>query len=261
MEEISGTTAGGELAVRTVGIDRPWIWLQSGWRDLRHAPLVSFAYGAAFVAVSFVLTVGLWLLDLLYLLLPLAAGFMFLGPVLAIGLYDVSRQLERDQRPTLAHAIGAWREHAGPVATMGLILVLFQLAWIRTAFLIFALFFGMQPPSWDRLINVVFFTAQGAPFLLVGTALGAVLAVIVFTITAVSIPILLDRDVGVATAVATSVAAVAKNWRVMTGWAALIVIFTAAGLVTFYIGLAVMLPLIGYATWHAYRDLVEPARH
>jgi len=119
----------------------------------------------------------------------------------------------------------------------------------------------MQPPSWDRLINVVFFTAQGAPFLLVGTALGAVLAVIVFTITAVSIPILLDRDVGVATAVATSVAAVAKNWRVMTGWAALIVIFTAAGLVTFYIGLAVMLPLIGYATWHAYRDLVEPARH
>jgi uncharacterized membrane protein len=85
------------------------------------------------------------------------------------------------------------------------------------------------------------------------------LAAIVFTITAVAIPILLDRDVGVMTAVATSVAAVLRNWRVMIGWAALIVIFTAAGLATFYIGLAVMLPLIGYATWHAYRDLVEPA--
>ncbi len=258
MADNSGSAA-GELVVRVVGIDRPWAWLQSGWRDLRHAPAVSLVYGAAFVAASFLLTVGLWLLDLLYLLLPLAAGFLFLGPVLAIGLYDVSRRLERDQRPTLAHALGAWRAHAGSIATMGLILVLFQLVWIRIAFLIFALFFGLEPPSWDRLVNVLFFTTQGIPFLFIGTAVGGMLAAIVFMITAVAIPILLDRDVGVMTAVATSVAAVLKNWRVMIGWAALIVIFTAAGLATFYIGLAVMLPLIGYATWHAYRDLVEPA--
>jgi len=235
------------------------MWLQAGWRDLRRAPTVSLAYGAAFVAISFLLTLGLWLLDLLYLLLPLAAGFMFLGPILAIGLYAVSRRLEQDQVPTLQHPLGAWSEHGDSVATMGLILVLFQLAWIRIAFLLFALFFGLEPPSWDRLINVLFFTTQGVPFLLVGTAIGGLLAATAFTITAVAIPILLERDVGTMTAILTSVAAVQKNWRVMIGWAALIVIFTAAGIVTFYVGLAVMLPLVGYATWHAYRDLVEPS--
>jgi uncharacterized membrane protein len=256
MADVANSSA-SELAVRTVGVERPWVWLQAGWRDLRRAPFVSVIYGAVFVGISILLTLGLWLFDQLYLLLPLAAGFMFLGPILAIGLYDVSRRLERDQVPTLKHALGAWREHAGSVATMGLILVLFQLAWIRIATLIFALFFGPEPPSGDRLINVLFFSPQGVPFLIVGTAIGSVLAAVVFTITAVAIPILLDRDVGVMTAVATSAAAVLKNWRVMIGWAALIVIFTAAGLVTYYIGLAVMLPLIGYATWHAYRDLVE----
>jgi len=234
------------------------MWLQAGWRDLRHTPTVSLAYGTAFVGISFVLTLGLWLLDLLYLLLPLAAGFMFLGPILAMGLYDVSRQLEHDEIPTLAHALGAWRDRGGSIATMGLILVLFQLAWIRIAFLLFALFFGLEPPSWDSLINIVFFTTQGVPFLLAGTAIGGILAALVFTITAVAIPILLERDVGTMAAITTSVAAVQVNWRVMIGWGALIVVFTAAGLVTFYIGLAVTLPLLGYATWHAYRDLVEP---
>jgi uncharacterized membrane protein len=139
---------------------------------------------------------------------------------------------------------------------MGLVLMLFLLAWIRIAFLIFALFFGAQPPSWDHLITTLFFTTDGIPFLIVGTAAGGVLAVVAFAISAVAMPLLLDRDVGVLRAMATSAAAVARNWRVLIGWAALIVLFTAAGLVTAYVGLAVTLPLIGHASWHAYRDLV-----
>jgi uncharacterized membrane protein len=141
---------------------------------------------------------------------------------------------------------------------MGVVLMLFLLAWVRLAFLIFALFFGLQPPSWQHLIETIFFTADGLPFLIVGTAAGGVLALAVYAIGAVSIPLLLDRNVGIMTAIATSFMAVLHNWRVMLGWGALIVLFTGAGLATLFIGLVVTMPLIGHASWHAYRDLVEP---
>jgi len=255
-EEAAGGGASLSLPVQKVTVDQPWTWLSKGWRDFSRAWQVSLFYGASFVVVSFLLTLCLWLTDLLYLLLPLAAGFMFLGPVVCVGLYEVSRRLGRGQAVTLRDAILAWRENAGSFAVMGLVLMLFLLAWIRIAFLIFALFFGARPPSWDHLITTLFFSTDGIPFLIVGTAAGGVLAVVAFAISAVAMPLLLDRDVGVLRAMTTSVAAVARNWRVLIGWAALIVLFTAAGLVTAYVGLAVTLPLIGHASWHAYRDLV-----
>jgi uncharacterized membrane protein len=244
------------LPVRRVGVEQPWEWLTAGWRDFLRAPAVSLTYGLAFVAVSVLLTLGLWLADLFYLVLPLAAGFMFIGPVVAVGLYEVSRRIERGQIVTLHGALMAWRANPGPIATMGLVLMLFLLAWIRLAFLIFALFFGVQPPSWEHLVTTLLFTTQGIPFLIVGSVVGGVLASVVFAMSAVAIPALLDREIGVLSAVATSVAAVLENWRVMIGWGALIVLFTAAGLATLYVGLAVTLPLIGHATWHAYRGLV-----
>jgi uncharacterized membrane protein len=244
------------LPVRLVGVDQPWRWLSAGWSDLRRAPQVSLSYGALFVIASFLVTLGLWLAGLVYLVLPLAAGFMFVGPVIAVGLYEVSRRLGEGQQVSLRDAMAAWRTHAGPIATMGLVLMLFMLAWIRLAFLIFALFFGASPPSWEHLVTTLLFSTDGIPFLIVGTATGGALAAIAFAMSAIALPLLLDRDVGTLVAVATSVAAVLKNWRVMIGWGALIVLFTAAGLVTCYIGLAVTLPLIGYASWHAYRDLV-----
>lgn len=244
------------LAVRKIGVDRPWVWLQAGWNDLSRAPDVSLTYGALFVGASFMLSLVLWFADLIYLLLPLAAGFMLVGPILAVGLYDVSRRLERGQRPYMFLALRAWRANPGPILSMGAILMLFLLAWIRVALLIFALFFGLEPPSWDRLITAILFSVEGVPFLLVGTLVGGAFAALAFAISAVAIPILLDRDVGIPTAVFTSVSAVLRNWRVMIGWGALVTLFTVAGIVTFYVGLAVTLPLIGHATWHAYRDLV-----
>ena len=134
--------------------------------------------------------------------------------------------------------------------------MLFMLVWIRLATLIFALFFTGTPASWEALINIVLFSLEGIPFLAVGTIVGGALAAFAFAISAVSLPVLLDRDVGVITAIVLSVQAVLRNWRVMIGWAALIALFTAGGLATAYLGLIVTLPLIGYASWHAYRDLV-----
>lgn len=256
MTDVSQTSRSLVLPVQRVGVDEPWEWLSAGWRDFRRAPAVSLTYGVAFVAVSFLLTLGLWLADLFYLVLPLAAGFMFIGPVVAVGLYEVSRRLERGQTVTIRAALMAWRANPGPIGTMGLVLMLLLLAWIRLAFLIFALFFGAAAPSWEHLVATVLFTTDGIPFLIVGTLVGGVLAALVFAMTAVAIPALLDRDIGVLSAIATSVAAVRENWRVMIGWGALIVVFTAAGLATFYVGLALTLPLIGHASWHAYRGLV-----
>jgi len=244
------------LPVRTVGVEQPWAWLSAGWRDIQRAPLVSLTYGAVFVFAGFALTLGLWLVELFYLLLPLAAGFMLIGPVIAVGLYEVSRRLERDEPVTFHAAFTAWRKNLPQIATMGLILMLFLLAWIRIAFLIFALFFGPNPPSWEHLVTTLFFTTDGIPFLLVGTVAGGVLAATAFAFSLVAIPALLDRDIGVLSAVATSFAAVFANWRILIGWGALIALFTAAGIATFYVGLAVTLPLIGHASWHAYRDLV-----
>jgi uncharacterized membrane protein len=244
------------LPVRRIGVEQPWRWLAAGWRDFLAAPQVSLAYGALFVMSGIALTAALWSLDWLFLVLPLGAGFLIIAPVLATGLYAASRRLGEGGTPSLTEAVTAWRARPGSLAVVGLVLMLLFLVWIRLAFLIFALFFGPQPASWPLFIEAVFFSASGIPFLVVGTGVGAVLAAAAFAISAVSIPLLLDRDVGAFTAVATSIAAVALNWRVMAGWAALIALFGAAGIATFYLGLAVTLPLIGHATWHAYRDLV-----
>ena len=256
--EAGGAAAGYRLAlpVRRVTEESPFAWLAAAWRDMRRAPGVSLAYGAAFAGLGFILTLGLWLVGLFYLILPIAAGFMFFGPLAAVGLYDISRRLERGVPVGFDVPIQAWRANVGRLAVLGLILMLFLLAWIRIATLLFALLFPGSPPSWEGLISSLLFTAEGLPLLLAGTAIGAVLAAIAFSISVVSLPVLLDRDVGTLSAVATSVAAVRANPRVMIGWAALIVLFTAAGLALFFVGLAVTLPLIGYASWHAYRDLV-----
>lgn len=259
MTDAAEAAAGAAPTTRLISEEHPWQWLSAGWNDLRRAPGVSLAYGALFCAISFALTAGLYLTGLLYLLLPLAAGFMFLGPLIAVGLYDISRRLEAGERPTLVSAIFAWRTNFAQIAGMGLVLMLFMLVWIRLATLIFALFFTGTPASWEALINITLFSLDGIPFLVVGTIVGGVLAALAFAISAISLPVLLDRDVGVITAIVLSIEAVFRNWRVMIGWAALIALFTAGGLATGYLGLIVTLPLIGHASWHAYRDLVGAA--
>ncbi len=242
--------------VRAVDVEAPWRWLRLGWRDLVQARRVSLPFGVAIALASLLLINLLWRIDFLPYALPLAAGFMFVAPALAICFYDISRRLESGEPVSFGAVALAWKPNVSQIAGMGLLMMLFQLAWIRFATLLFALFFGPQPASWDRFILALFFSVDGLPFLIAGTLSGAVLAVIAFALSVTAFPMLLDRDVGTATAVATSVRAAIVNWRVMTGWAALIVMFTAAGILTGCLGLIVTMPLIGHASWHAYRELV-----
>ncbi|MBL8833161.1 MAG: DUF2189 domain-containing protein [Rhodospirillales bacterium] len=244
--------------VRKAALDRPWVWLARGWADLQAAPKVSLAYGGAFVAASYAIALFLVATESVYLLLPLAAGFLLLAPLLAVGLYEASRLIGIGRTPTLGDALSAFRANPEHMAYMGFVLMLVNLFWTRMAMLIFALFFGSPRGTLQDLIDMTLFSPASLPFLVVGTLVGFVLAAAVFAISAVSIPMLLDRpETPVWVAIATSFVAVRENFKPMALWAALICAFTGFGMVPFFLGLAVTMPLIGHATWHCYKDLVE----
>lgn len=251
---------------RTVPLGAPWTWLAAGWEDLRRSRGTSLVWGALFAAAGLVILLILHRYRMYNLVLPLVAGFMLVAPLLAVGLYHVSRELEQGRRVGIGTALGAWRRNAGQVALLGFVLGLFFLFWIRIATLLFAVFFGSEPPLAfgseppDLLgfIETVILTGRNLGFLVVGCLVGAALATIVFAVSAVSAPMLIDRDVTVFEAVLTSLRTVERNRSAMLLWAILIVLFTGAGFLVGFIGLAVTLPLVAHATWHAYRDLVPP---
>ncbi len=253
--EISNPGVAHALAVRPVPVDRAWIWLGAAWSDLRRAPLVTLLYGAAIVIVSYGLLFLVSQVELFYLVLPLTGAFFLLGPLLALGLYETSRRLAAGQPASVRAAFTSWLG-SGQVAIFGFLLIILHLAWVEAALLLFALHFGLHPPSPERLLEAAFVDPGSLLFLVTGVVVGAPFAVMTFAISAVSVPLMLERDCDVATAVLTSLHAVIVNWRAMTLWAVLIVGFTGFGFATAFFGLALVLPLIGYATWHAYKDLV-----
>jgi len=244
--------------VRTVEIDRPWAWLAAGWQDLTRVPGLSVLYGVVFSAVGYALAYWLYVAGTPYLILPFIAGFALVGPAAAVGLYDVSRRLDSGQPISITLTLRAMVSRAETFSAMGLVLMLFFLAWMEIALLIFAFFFGSQPASAENFFGQVFFAPESLPFLVTGTVAGGILAAAVFAISTVSLPLLLDRDVGVPTAVATSLRAVHRNRKPLALWAIIIAVFISLGVATFFLGLVLTLPVIGYATWHAYLDLVEP---
>lgn len=253
--------AGLALPIEQVDVEQTWVWLRRGWQDLVRSKEVSLTFGVAIAAVSALIFYGFWKIELMPYAFPAAAGFMFLAPLLAVAFYDISRRLELGQPVDLMQVAMAWKANPGGIFTMGLVMMMFHLAWERVAMLLYPLFFGAgHPVNWSLFLQSILFTMEGIPFLLVGTAIGGVLATIAFAISVVSFPMLLDRNCSVPRAIATSVLATIVNWRVLLGWAALILLFTAAGIVTFGLGLVITMPLIGHASWHAYRDLVTPPR-
>jgi uncharacterized membrane protein len=244
--------------VRRVSSDQPFRWLAAGWRDFLAAPLASLAYGGLFVIVGLLLTLGLWRAHTIYMLLPLAAGFMILGPALTLGFQAISRDLEQGERPSFAGALLAWRANAGPIFYAGLAFMFLFLLWLRLTELLFALTFpDTAGPDAQSLLNATF-TPNGLTFLGLFLALGAGIAMLAFAGGAFALPMLLERRVGMAEAIATSFTAVMLNLRTMALWAAMLVVLTGAGMAAFGIGLAITLPLAGHATWHAYRAVIRP---
>lgn len=246
--------------IRDVNIEQPFVWLGKGWADFVRAPTLSLAHGLIFTTIGLVLAVGLHYAEMDYLIYPMTAGFILAGPILAIGIYDISRRFSRGSVPRPGKCLTAWRYNGYHVLTAGLVLMIFAMVWSRFAVLTFVLSFPYIGMNLDVILDKVFFTWDGFVFLLTGTAIGAVMAVIAFMFGVVTLPMMLDRKVDVFTAAFVSFLVVKKNIGAMLTWAGLIVIFIGAGLATAYIGLAITLPLIGYASWHAYEACVDGSR-
>jgi uncharacterized membrane protein len=222
-------------------------WLRRGWRDLAAAPRQSLCYGAVVVLASYAASLVAWKLGGVWLLLAMASGFLFVGPLMAIGVYEISRQLERGTRPTLAEGMRETSQHVGNALVYAIVVLVVFLVWARAASMVHIFFPAETNHSWLDLV----------PFLGVGSAVGAIFASIIFAASAFSLPMIADRKTDTVTAVVTSVNAVLRNKLAMIVWAALVVGAILASFATAFLALAVVIPLLGHATFHAYRETID----
>ncbi len=230
-----------------LGFDAPLRWLRLGWQDLNKARAQSLTYGTGLAVFAYVVTGLAWAGGNVLALFTLGVAFILAGPVLAFGLYSISRQLEQGRDPRLGICWRESRNHLRNELLFALVMLIVLLVWARAASMVHVFF----PLGED--VGVL----GWVQFLAVGSAVGAVFATLVFSASVVSLPMMLDRGTDAITSALTSVGAVVRNKGVMLLWAVLIVGLVLLGFATAYIGLVIVLPLIGHATWHAYRETVE----
>jgi uncharacterized membrane protein len=247
--------------VRDVSIDRPLRWLLLGWRDFTHVMFASALHGLIFALFGLALLAFAW--GRFYLLSGAFSGFLLVAPVLVTGLYELSRLLARGERPGLREVFAAWRRGTRPLVWFGLILMLAGTLWVLLSSVLIALFVKVPIGDLESFVRNVVLSPDSYLFE-AWLLLGGLLAALTFAATVVSAPLMLDRDVDLITAVLTSVNAVSANPLAMAIWATIIMFATALGMATMLIGLVLVIPVLGHASWHAYVDLVDasalPAR-
>lgn len=233
--------------------------LVQGLRDFQAAPIYGLIFGAVYAAGGIVIALSLTVLGASYLAYPLAAGFALLGPFVAVGLYEVSRLREQGQRPTF-RAIWATIRNSREIGWMAFVTLFIFIIWMYQVRLLMALLLGLNVSysSLGEFINVVLTTSEGLIFLVVGNMVGAVLSLLLFSLTVVSFPLLLDRDVDFVTAMITSVRAVVMSPLPMIGWGIIIVLLLLISATPAFLGFLVTLPVLGHASWHLYRRIVAP---
>jgi len=233
-------------------------WLALGWRDFRTVPGPSIAYGCLVFVLSAVIVGGLFKFELDYILFPALAGFMVVGPILAVGPYVKSRLLAAGQPVSLSRMIFVRPASGAQIMFTGVLLCMLMLLWMRAAVIIYALFFGLVPfPGLDHVVPMLFGTPTGWSMLIVGSVVGALFASFSFAISAFSIPMQLEQRTDALTAMGSSLALVWHNLPAMLTWAAIMLVLMLFSIATGLVGLIVVFPVLGHGTWHAYRS-VQP---
>ncbi|MGB7452617.1 MAG: DUF2189 domain-containing protein [Lysobacterales bacterium] len=222
-------------------------WLRAGWIDFTKAKGISLAYGLFVFLISIFVAFLAWKLGGFVLLLSALSGFVFVAPMLAFGLYSVSRQLCEGKTPDLAHTIKAIKRPLGNSMVFTLVLLVIFLLWARAGMMVQVFFPLGGKPEWGHIIS----------FLLIGSAVGSIFATFSFAASVFSLPMLANRDIDVITAVISSINGVLRNKPAMFVWAILICSLTLVGFVTAGIGLIFIIPWLAYATWHGYRAALD----
>jgi uncharacterized membrane protein len=252
---------GSHLTIRHVGVGAIGHWLARGVADLRAAPVPALFWGLLFVVVGHLLT-G-WLADRALTTVALLGGFLLVGPILAAAFYDISRRLEVGERAGLGVELRAWSGNiTSIVAFSGLVLIMMA-AWVMLSGILASLFLETsrslmvgEAATLGGLVGGILDSPGGLGFAAVYLAAGAAVAALIFAIGVVSLPLMVHRHADIATAIVTSLRTVRANPVPMALWAVTIVAITLVGMAPYFLLLIVAMPLLGHATWHAYRDLV-----
>lgn len=232
--------------------------LAEGAADFARSPGIGLAIALVFVVIGLAITTSLLVLHAPWLIYPFAIGFPLVGPFAAVGFYEVSRQMEAGHQPTLGEVLNViWAQRRREVSWMAFVMLFMFWVWMYQIRLLMALMLGrMSYATLDRFADLVLTTNQGWIFLGIGHIEGAALALVLYSITVISIPMLLDREIDFVTAMLTSIRAVLASPLVMLGWGLVVTVAVLAACVPFFLGLLVVLPVLGHATWHLYRRAV-----
>ncbi len=230
-------------------------WLGRGWQDLRKSPAASLGHG--FLVTMLMVIAAELAYGRPFLFAAMVSGFLLVGPILAMTFYEISRAHEAGETASFGGAFDAWSHNPRATGLFGLILAIAVVAWERISAMLFSLIFGGAVPSMNLFMEDVFLSGRYPTLAAALVLVGFVFAALVFCIAVVTLPMIMHRDTDVLTAMATSVKAVAVNPAASLLWAALIVILMAVGFATSLFGMLVVMPLLGHATWHAYRDMVR----
>ena len=231
--------------------------LAAGWADVLRAPGYGAFFSVVYVLGGWGILAALSVQGQIWWTIPAMAGFPILGPFLACGFYEVSRRLEVGEPLVTREVLGVvWRQKDRQIPSMAAVVVVFFLFWNFLSHITFALFLGTSTLTNVSSSWAVFGTTEGLAMLAFGTALGAVIAFVLFGLTVVSLPLLLDREVDFITAMLTSLRCVVAAPVVMLVWGGMIAVGLGMGMMTGFLGLLVVLPLFGHASWHLYRRIV-----
>lgn len=249
-----------KITINNLDMSSPGKWLKAGWNDIKATPLASLSYGALFAVTGMLLVYAYSSSS--HLVFAITTGFLLLGPFLAVGLYAISRNSQDlakcDNKMSFLRGMKSGCGNPDCIAMYALMLGIITIAWVRLSAILAAIFFNSALlTSHDMSVMELLYSDNSIGFLALYITIGAIIAAFVFSISAISIPMIMDKEMDCITTSITSFKAVMKNKMPMLYWAILIVVFTGIGIATLGIGLIITMPLIGHATWHAYKDLIE----